>query len=610
MNIIIKTQIYRTDLKKYLIFFFGFILTGLVSSHAQLADAANYDMGNIIVEKNVMVTMGDGISLATDIYRSKDAVLQPVLVARTPYNKDHFSADQIGHFLKAGYAVVIQDVRGRFASGGFFNPHADETKDGVEMFKWVSEQSWSNGTIGTFGGSYLGGTQWLPARENPPALKAMIPEVTFSDMYEGNTHPGGAKVLHDLRWTAGMIEDIITRRRAAGEDIPVNLELPDVNTVLTDLPLAGHPLIKKYGSFYHEWLNHPTKGAYWDNISPNTGYGNITVPALNISGWYDIFVWGTLQNYRGMKDNGGSAIAQNSQKLIIGPWTHSNFTGIYPEHSFGDESSSNAIQMDETKVRWYDRWLKGIENGIDKEDPVMIFVMGINEWRTEKDYPLPDTKYRSYYLHSNGSANTLYGDGVLSTDPPKQQPSDVFVYDPMNPVPTVGGQVILPGENSMGIRDQQEVEKREDVLVYTTPVLDKAVEVTGNIELKLYVSSSAPDSDFTGKLVDVYPDGRAMILTNGVLRARYHKSLEEAELLKPDKVYEITINLLATSNVFLPGHRIRLEVSSSNFPQYNRNSNTGGHIPDETADQYRPAKNRVYHDEKYQSVLILPIIER
>jgi putative CocE/NonD family hydrolase len=478
------------------------------------------------------------------------------------------------------------------------------------MFAWAARQSWSNGLIGTFGGSYLGGTQWLPARENPPALKAMIPEVTFSDMYEGNTHPGGAKVLHDLRWAVTMIPDVIHRKQAAGEEVSTNEKLPDVNTVLNELPVAGHPMIKKYGAFYHEWLSHPTAGIYWDNISPSAGYKNIIAPALNISGWYDIFIWGTLQNYRGMKDRGGSAIARKHQKLIIGPWTHGSFTGRFQERYYGAQSSSEAIDMSGIKLRWYDRWLKNIENGIDKEDPVMIFVMGIDEWRTEKDWPLPDTKYRPYYLHSSGNANTLNGDGTLSTVKSDKEPSDVYIYDPMNPVPTVGGQVILPGENSMGPCDQQEVERREDVLVYSTPALDKAVEITGNIELKLFVSSDAPDTDFSAKLVDVYPDGRAIILTNGILRARYHRSFEKAEFLEPGKVYELTINLLATSNVFLPGHRIRLEVSSSNFPQFNRNSNTGGDISQETADKYRSTVNRIFHEADYPSHIIMPVIER
>lgn len=563
-------------------------------------------------ETNVMVPMRDGVQLATDIYRPENAAPLPALIARTPYNKNGMNEryPEIKRYIEAGYIVIVQDVRGRYASQGDFNPHFNETRDGVDMFAWVASQPWSNGVVGTFGGSYLGGTQWLPARENPPALKAMVPQVTFSDMYQGNTHPGGAKVLHDLRWAVGMIPDVISRLRARGEDVPADEDLPDVNTVLTDLPLAGHPMIKKYGSFYDEWMNHPTQSAYWDSISPSAGYSNITAPAMNISGWYDIFIWGTLQNYQNMKKEGGSAIARNNQKLIIGPWDHGNFSGIFPERQFGEASSSDAIDLTGIKIRWYDHWLKGIDNGIDTEDPVLIFTMGTDEWRTEKDWPLPGTQYRPYYLHSRGKANTLNGDGTLSTQKPAGEPFDEYTYDPMNPVPSVGGQVILPGPNTSGPRDQQEVEQRPDVLVYSTPVLEKPVEVTGPIELRLFISSSAPDTDFTAKLVDVYPDGRAMILTNGIFRARYHNSFEKAELLEPEKVYELNINLLATSNVFKPGHRIRLEVSSSNFPQFNRNSNTGENIAQETAEEYCPAVNRVYHSAEHASHLILPIIER
>lgn len=600
----------QISILKILIANFVVLLVTTSINYAQvdtMSKSSNKDQ--IVVEKNIMVEMHDGIRLATDIYRLKGAKPSPVLVSRTPYNKNNPWMD-LELFVNAGYVVISQDVRGRYASEGEFNPHANEADDGVDMFAWVAEQPWCNGIIGTFGGSYLGSTQWLPARQNPPALKAMVPEVTFSDMYAGCAYQGGAKVLHDLRWAVTIIPDVINRKRDAGEDVPADEILPDVNTVLYELPLAGHPMIKKYATFYTEWLNHSTPDPYWDIMSPNVGYDKITAPALNISGWYDIFIWSTIQNYRGMKENGGSARARNNQKLIIGPWTHMNFTGRFSERDFGSESGSDAIDLNGIKLHWYDRWLKDIKNGIDNEDPVMIFVMGVDKWRTEKDWPLPDTRYVNYYLHSNGNANTLNGDGLLLTESPKEEPFDEFTYDPMDPVPTVGGQVLLPGENSMGPRDQQEVEKREDVLVYSTPVLNKAVEVTGNLELKLFVSSSAFDTDFTAKLVDVYPDGRAMILSSGILRARYHESFENPENLEPGKVYELTIDLLATSNVFLPGHRIRLEVSSSNFPQFNRNSNTGGDISTETADQYKPATNTVFHNTNYPSTLILPVIER
>ena len=240
----------------------------------------------------------------------------------------------------------------------------------------------------------------------------------------------------------------------------------------------------------------------------------------------------------------------------------------------------------------------------------MLFVMGIDEWHTETDWPLPDTQYRPYYLHSAGQANTLKGDGTLSAEPPRDEPPDVYMYNPFRPVPTVGGQVILPGANSMGPRDQRAVETRDDVLVYSIPVLDRPIEVIGPIELRLFVASSARDTDFTGKLVDVFPDGRAMILTEGILRARYRNSFTERELLEPDVIHELHLNLWATANVFQPGHRIRLEVSSSNFPRFARNSNTGGDIVHETADQYQPAINRIVHDAAHPSCLILPIIER
>lgn len=565
----------------------------------------------IIVEYNVMVEMRDGVKLATDIYKMKGVERGPVLLSRSPYNKNGLRMGNRDCFLKAGYIIVNQDVRGRYASEGIFEPHKNETADGVDCIEWIMSQPWCDGNIGTFGGSYLGGTQWLPARENPPGLKAMVPEVTFSDMYEGNTHPGGVKVLHDLRWAAGnILRDLVHRKREAGEPVPSENELPDVNTVLDVLPVGGHPMIKEYTPFYREWLDHATNSAYWDSISPSAGYHNITAPAMNISGWYDIFIDGTIKNYMGMKEKGASAQSR-CPKLILGPWTHMNFTGHFPEKDFGVGASSDAINLNTMKLRWYDRWLKGEQNGIDTEDPVLIYVMGTDQWRTEKEWPLPDTKYIEYYLHSNGKANTLNGDGMLSTIKPTDYESpDIYTYDPMNPVPTVGGQVILPESNSMGPRDQRQVEEREDVLVYTTPVLEKPVEVTGNIHLKLYISSDAPDTDFTAKLVDVYPDGTAMILTSGILRARFHKSFYEENLLTPGNVYELDINLLATSNLFQPGHHIRLEVSSSNFPQFERNSNTGGVIADETSDQYRKAVNTVYHSEKYPSHLILPIIER
>jgi len=572
-------------------------------------------MTKILLEKNIMIPMRDGVQLATDVYRLEGAAPAPVLLARTPYDKERIVAGSetfnVLRAVQAGYIVVVQDVRGRYASEGDFRPHIQETQDGFDAIAWAAAQPWSNGVLGMFGGSYLAQSQWLPASIQPTALQAIAPSVSPSDAYEGCMYQGGAKVLHDLMWVVGAIVPAeIERRRASGKpvlesDLPLNAE-----EALTELPLATHPLIKEYASFYLDWLNHPMADDFWLPSSPNAGHDQISVPALNISGWYDIFLGSTFENYLGMKKLGGSEIARRNQRVIIGPWTHGNFSGSFPEREFGWGGSAAAIDLPGVHLRWFDRWLKEVDNGIDQEPPVMIFVMGIDEWCSEADWPLPDTQYQPYYLHSRGGANTLHGDGTLSTEPPGDEPSDVYLFNPLRPVPTVGGQVILPGGNAMGPRDQREVELRDDVLVYSTPALELAVEVTGPIELRLFVSSSAPDTDFTGKLVDVYPDGRAMILTEGILRARYRNSFNEPKLMEPGTVYELRLNLWATANVFLPGHRIRLEVSSSNFPRFDRNSNTGGVIASEARDQYQPAVNHIFHDAAHPSHLVLPIIER
>lgn len=567
----------------------------------------------ILVEKDLIVPMRDGVGLATDVYQLDDGTTAPVLLTRTPYGKNGVLTGGAGldviRAVQAGYVVIAQDVRGRYASEGRFDPMFAETEDGLDTIAWAAAQSWSSGVVGTFGGSYLGATQWLPAREGPAALRAMAPAVVFSDMYEGSAYQGGAKLLHDLRW---VVEDILPeerlRRIAGGQQVP---PAPALDTVLGMVPTGAHRLIGDLTPFYRDRMNHPTPSGYWSPISPCAGYEGITAPALNITGWYDVFLWGTYQNYLGMKQRGGSAHARENQRLIIGPWSHGPFTGSFPDRDFGPTASADAIDLTGIQLRWFDRWLTGADNGIDDEPPVTIFIMGIDQWRHEADWPLPDTQYRPYYLHSAGHANTRHGDGALATEAPADdQPADTYLYNPLRPVPTVGGQVIMPGANAIGPRDQREIENRDDVLVYSTPVLDHPVEVTGPIELHLFAASSALDTDFTGKLVDVHPDGTAIILTEGVLRARYRDSLSTPQPLEPDTAYELRLDLWATANVFLPGHRIRLDISSSNFPRQDRNSNTGGDIATEILSDYRPAINRVFHDTQHPSRLILPVIDR
>lgn len=597
-------------MKSTLLLTVGFFLAG--KTLASVPDTIEKSIGRdsvMVIETNVMAPMRDGVRLATGVYRLKGASPCPVLVNRTPYGKDreHDSAE-IAYYVKNGYTVIVQDVRGRYNSEGEYYPFVNETDDGEDCLAWVSRQAWSNGIVGTFGRSYHGATQWLPARKSPFALKTMIAEVTFSDMYEGTAYQGGAKVLHDL---SGAVMNIIPtdmkRRLDKGENI-TQTAAPNLREVLNTFPMTAHPLLQGCKGFYLDRLNHPAPGLYWEQMSANADYEGVTVPVMNISGWYDIFLWGTIQNYMNMRKQGGSVSARNNQRLVIGPWSHGDASGVFPDRSFGDDASDTHIGLLDMKRRWYDHWLKGAANGVEADDPVLIFVMGIDQWRSEKNWPLPDTHYRSFYLNSKGKANTLAGDGSLSEVMPTVALSDTFTYDPMNPVSTKGGQVL--GIAVPGPFDQSAIEQRNDVLVYTTPRLEKAVEVTGPVVLKLYVSSSATDTDFTGKLVDVFPDGRTIILTEGILRARYREDTSAPTLMTPGKVYELNLDLWATSNVFLPGHQIRLEVSSSNFPRFNRNSNSGGDIANEPQEAYQAATNTVYYGPAHPSQLILPIIER
>lgn len=314
-------------------------------------------MTTIHIDKNIMVPLRDGVQLATDVYRLADAAPTPVLMARTPYNKEGILAGG-GNFdimaaVQRGYAVVVQDVRGRFASEGEFNPHIQETADGVDAFAWAAAQPWSNGRIGTFGGSYLGGTQWLPAREAPPSLQAIAPAVAFADGYEGCSYQGGAKVLHDLRWVvANIVPGEIARLIARGER-PMQSEIPlDVDGAFSELPLATHPLIQAYAPFYREWLTHRTADDYWRQSSISAYYAQIDVPALIISGWYDIFPQSALQNFMGMRVRGKSERARQNPRVIIGPWSHMNFSGSFPEREFGTRASSGAIDLPGLHLRW------------------------------------------------------------------------------------------------------------------------------------------------------------------------------------------------------------------------------------------------------------------
>jgi uncharacterized protein len=578
----------------------------------------------LIIDKDIMVPMRDGVHLATDVYRHDTSEPSPVLLQRLPYNKELSASCNLAldilRAVQAGYAVVVQDTRGRFKSGGTFTPFVHEADDGVDAIDWAAHQPWSTGKVGMIGGSYVGATQWLPATRSPEALQAIAPVITGADYYEGWSYQGGAFELgFCLSWTLvalGLGE--MQRRLQSGEvsvdDLMRMIAAGDANHDLYwNLPLKNMPSLHGIAPYYFDWLNHPDYDDYWKSISPRENYSAITTPALNIGGWYDLFIGGTLANYRDMKQRGGAEISRRFQQLVVGPWAHGVLGGNFAEKQFGLMAGSVAFDLTGVQLRWFDYWLKGEDNGLQHDKPVQIFIMGANTWRHEHDWPLPDTDFVPWYLHSDGQANSLNGTGELSALEPEDEPHDVFLYDPRNPVPTCGGATFLPGLQvgaNAGPRDQREVERRTDVLCYTSEPLERPLEVTGHIELILFISSSAFDTDFTGKLVDVGPDGTATILTDGILRARYRESMSEQSLLEPGKVYELRLDLQATANLFKTGHRIRLEVSSSNFPRFDRNTNTGGTIAEDGPGDLVQAVNRVFHDRARPSHLILPIIDR
>jgi putative CocE/NonD family hydrolase len=575
------------------------------------------------LEIDVMVPMRDGTRLATNIWRPEGGEPVPALLVRLPYGKDVLLAiygppqPVMSDLLEAGYAVAVQDCRGTFRSGGEFMPLSRlESDDGVDTVGWLAGQTWCDGNVGMYGGSYLGLVQWEVAAAAPAPLKAIAPSITAGDSYRSWLYsPGGALSLEAvLLWSGPMAFQQWLRGVGDGRSDPKDETrfteaLRDFSVLLAHTPVADQPLFEKYLPWIGEVLRHPDRDDYMAAMAPLDAAESITVPALGIGGWYDHFLGEVLRAYTIMRASGANASAREGQRLIIGPWSHVNTRGMFPDRWYGPGGEAAAAGLTGAYLGFFDRWVRGQEDALDGLPPVRIFVMGIDEWRDEQEWPLPDTRYTDFYLTSGGQANTAAGNGLLETSSPGIDEHDTFLYDPRRPVATRGGSgVTLTGFE--GPADQRPVEGRDDVLCYSSPVLDAPVEVTGPISLSLHVSTSALDTDFTGKLVDVYPDGRALILCDGIQRLRYRESLADACLAVPGEVYEVTLDLAATSNVFLPGHRIRLEVSSSNFPRYDRNSNTGGVIAMERLDQMIPAVNLVHHGPTHPSRLTLPIIKR
>jgi len=560
---------------------------------------AAQESSDVEVRTEVKIPMRDGVELSANIFLPEAEGKYPVILIRSPYGKGDAKYGDGLFYAGRGYVVVSQDCRGKGTSRGVWEPFANERDDGVDTQKWLLDQSWCNGSIGTAGGSYVGFTQWISAPNAGDYLKALFPVVPLVDTYGDGVYIDGALNLALMMGWGSIVSTGMGSQAAmltwSGEDW---------NEAFRTLPLAEwDSAIGWKVQYLRDWVAHPHYDDYWAARGVRGRWQDITVPICAVGGWYDIFSRSVIEHINAVRNKSRSKDARKHQHLIMGPWGHGiSQDGKVGDLNFGKES---VINLRELQTKWFDYWLKGDKTGADTLPAFRIFVMGRNQWRDERQWPLERAKYTPYYFHSAGAANTAEGDGKLSTTKPGQQFGDEFVYDPNDPVPTAGGCNLVGCP--AGPRDQSEVEKRNDVLVFTSEKLKSELEVTGPVKVVLYAASTAKDTDFTAKLVDVHPDGRPFNLCDGIVRARYRDSKSEPSLIQPGRVYRYEIDAWVTSNVFLPGHKIRVEISSSNFPRFDRNLNTGE--PFGTGTKFIKATQTIYHDNEHPSHILLPVIE-
>jgi hypothetical protein len=550
------------------------------------------------VETGVTAKMRDGVALTADVYRPASEGRFPALLRRTPYDRRNEAPSALD-LASAGYVVIVQDVRGRYGSEGDFEPFRHEAQDGYDSVEWAAGLPYSDGRVGMFGGSYVGATQMLAAMAKPPHLVAIAPTVTASEYYEGWTYQGGALMQwFTSSWASLLAIDTLDRRATAMLRPQDWVRRAPVEAyALLELPQAA-----ALAPYYRDWITHERDDDYWRAVRVSDHYGEMTVKALHTGGWHDIFLKGSIRNYQGLRDSAATEEARRGQRLLLGPWAHAPTS---PEGKVGDVVfGPQAVEQDNERA-WFDYALKGVANEYATRPPVRIFVMGENAWRDENEFPLARARTARYFLHGGAGSRT---DRVLSAEPPRGSPSDSYDYDPEDPAPTLGGRLCCGDFIPRGPEDQRPLESRPDVLVFSTPPLQRDTEVTGFVGLELYAATSAADTDFTAILADVEPGGYARFLTDGIVRARYRNSTKTAEPIAPGQVYKYAIDLWATSNLFRAGHRIRLYVSSSNFPRFDRNRNTGEPILG--AARSVRARQTIYHDREHPSALTLPVIPR
>lgn len=574
------------------------------------------------LEPNVMVPMRDGVRLATDLYRPLTGTGPwPVVLIRTPYDKTRDN-DLFRGLPAAGYVLAVQDVRGKYNSEGRVRIQADDANDGYDTVDWLAKQPWSTGKIGTSGCSYPGEAQIFLAKRHHPAHVAMIPRAAAGPNRYLSAINGGAYELALmfgwLRSSGGLVhlqpapgtpDSLVALSRAfltAKQELPVT----DFQAAWRTLPLAE--MNRRVPGPPNDWeafVTHGPEDPWWKQFNLLEPTDTIATPGLHVGSWYDYGVAETLEYFTRFRRTGADQRTRDGQYVIIAPTSHCEFERATAHTIVGARDVGDArFDFNGTFLRWFDSRLKGNAEAFAGEPRIRYYVMGRNEWRTAEEWPLPTTQFTKFYLRSDGHANSRFGTGALSLEAARAEPFDQYTYDPATPVQSKGGALCCTGtaDAPPGAFDQSDVETRNDVLVYSTAVLAKGIEVTGSLGAELYVSSSAKDTDFTVKLIDVYPDGTAYNVQEGILRARYREGLDKQILMEPGQVYRVHVNVHATSNYFGPGHRIRVEVSSSNFPRFDRNLNTGGANSRETT--MVVARNTIHHSARYPSHILLPVV--
>ena len=592
-----------------------------------------------IVDQKVMVPMRDGIRLATDVYRPKSNAKVPIIFSRTPYNFNSWgdgkqrtrTAQRAYEAVKRGYAYVVQNERGRYYSEGEWDILGTPLTDGYDAFTWMKDQSWSNGKIGTYGCSSTAEWQMAVAALEHPSHAAMVPQSygagvgRVGDYYEqGNWYRGGAEQMLFFAWLYGVEQDKFKPRIPAGatqEDLirisrfydlaPENPPV-DMAEALQQLPIQDfiqniHGKREVFDKMVRRKPNHEDwykGGLYHDDME-------INIPSFWFTSWYDVSISPNLALFNHVRNNAINPETRDNQYLVIAPTLHCAYTRARENTIVGERSVGDArLNYEEQIYDWFDLWLKEEQNDFKEKTPrVQYYTMGINKWQAAESWPPENTRMTTYYLNSDGHANTVSGTGSLTTAAPKKKDNpDGFTYDPMKPVPSYGGNVCCTGNAVKGgAFDQQTMETRDDILVYSTEPLKEGVEISGFIEAMLFISSDVKDTDFTLKLIDVYPDGTAYNLDETIQRVRYREGYEQEVFMEEGKVYKVDLTPLSTSNYFEKGHRIRIEISSSNFPRFARNLNTGGNNYDEK--EGIVAHNKVHHSREYASHIKLPMVK-